>query len=238
MSLAVVKGSGLGKGPKLGQLSNTTVIPWNTLRALSNLWLKDLNMKRDWEHWHMTTHCFRRAVRKNRRWHISKGRNMCPHHTHTHTLLHSTQQCFLLLLLPLPSKCAVFHMEEVAKMKVFPFFPHKTSFWLELASCSYPTWLNQSFSPPTLAPSAARLSSRARCQQSRLLWEEKVLSLEFQPYTLQGASLWSLERRQRATSSLPRCLPLLISKEGSWGREQKKDKTSMCTLKFATLIFI
>lgn len=38
---------------------------------------------------------------------------MCPHHTHMP--LHSIQQCFLLLILPLPSKCAVFHMEEVAK---------------------------------------------------------------------------------------------------------------------------
>lgn len=184
----------------------------------------------------MTTHCFRRAGRQNRRWHISKGRNICPHHTRM--LLHFPQQCFLLPIPPLPSKCAVFHMDEVAKMKVFPFFPHKTSFWQELASCSYSTWLNQSFSPPTLAPSAARLSSRARCQQSRLLWEEKVLSLEFLPYTLQGASLWSLERRPRATSSLPHCFPLFIGKEGSWGHEQKKDKTSTCALKFATLICI
>lgn len=128
-------------------------------------------------------------------------------------------------------------MEEVAKMKPFPFFPHKTSLWLELASCSYSTWLNQSFSPPTLAPSAARLSSRARCQQSRLLWEEKVLLLEFLPYTLQGASLWSLGKLQGATSSLPRGFPLLISKEGSWGQEQK-DKTLLRTMKFAASMFI
>lgn len=172
---------------------------------------------------------------KNRRSPISKGRYMRSHHIYM--LLHSTQQCFLLPILHLPSKCTVFHMEEVAKRKVFPFFSHKTSFWLELASCSCSTWLNQSFSPPTLAPSAARLSSRARCQQSRLLWEEKALSLEFLPYTLQGASLWSLEKIQRATSSLPYCLLLLIGKEGSWGHEQKKDKTSTCMLKFVTLIF-
>jgi len=31
----------------LGQLLNTRVIPWNTLLAPGNLWLKDLNMKRD-----------------------------------------------------------------------------------------------------------------------------------------------------------------------------------------------
>lgn len=136
----------------------------------------------------------------------------------------------------LPSKRVVFHMDEVAKMKLFPFLPHKTSFWLELASCSYSTWRNQSFSPPTLAPSAARLSSRARCQQSRLLWEEKVLLLEFLPYTLQGASLWSLESLQRATSSLPCCFPMLIHKEGSWGQEQK-EKTLTCTMKLLTSIF-
>lgn len=189
MSLAVVKGSDLGKSPILGQLSHNTAISWNTLLAPSNVRLKDLNMKRLEALAYDNTLCFQKGWEEEQE--ISKRRNMCPHHTYMP--LHSIQQCFLLLILPLPSKSAVSHMEEVTKMKVFPFFPQKTSSWLELASCSYSTWLNQSFSPPTLAPSAARLSSRARCQQSRLLWEEKVLSLEFHPCTLQGASLWSLE---------------------------------------------
>ena len=58
MSLTVVKGNGLGKSPLFRQFLNTRVVPWNSLMAPSNLWLKDLNMKRDWERWHMTTHFF------------------------------------------------------------------------------------------------------------------------------------------------------------------------------------
>lgn len=162
----------------------------------------DLNVKRLEALVYDNTLCFQQGWKEEQNI-LQKGEI----HTFIYMPLHSIQHCFLLLILPLSSKFAVFHMEEVAKMKVFPFFPQKTSSWLELASCSYSTWLNQSFSLPTLAPSAARLSSRARCQQSRLLWEEKVLSLEFHPYTLQGASLWSMGRIQRATSSLPRSFP-------------------------------
>lgn len=189
------------------------------------------------EYWHMTTHFVSEGLGGRTGDSIFQKRGKCAIITHTHTLFHPTQKCFLLPVLPLPSKCAVFHMEVVTNVKVFPLFPHKTS-WLELASCSYSTWLHQSFSPPTLAPSAAHLSSRARCQQSRLLWEEKIRSLEFLPYTLQGASLWSLEGIQRVTSSPPHCFPQLISREASWGHKQKKNKTSICALKCVTLIFI
>lgn len=55
MSQRVVKNSGLGKSPTLGWLLNTREIPQNqnTLLATSNLWIKDCNMKRNQESWHM-----------------------------------------------------------------------------------------------------------------------------------------------------------------------------------------
>lgn len=46
MSLAVAEGSDLGKSPILGQPLSNQAIPWNTLLAPSNAWLKDLYMKR------------------------------------------------------------------------------------------------------------------------------------------------------------------------------------------------
>lgn len=234
MSLTVVKGTDLRKSP-IGQLSNNTAIPWNTLLAPSNVWPKDLNMKRLEALAYDNTLYFQKDWKEEQEMAYFKKEKYVPS-SHIHATS-SIQQRFLLLILPLPSKCAVFHMLEVAKNESVSLLSSE-NLLLTGAGLLFIFHLTKPIFFSSHTSSICRPSfqqSQMPAKQTAVGGESSVAGIS----SLYSAGGQPVKHGKDTESNFlsSTLLPLLISKEGSWGHEQK-DKTSMCAPKYAALIFI
>lgn len=116
------------KSSTSGQFLNTRVIPWNTFLAPSYLWFKDLNMKRDQEHWHMTTHFVWEGLGEKTGDSIFQKGEKCAIITHTHYfILPKSVSCSQYCLCPQNVLFSIWKWWQM--WKCFPYFLIKPPDW-------------------------------------------------------------------------------------------------------------